>query len=574
MSINKINLSNIIFDQLKNNKILLVSSSSLIGALMLAQVVFPRSYSEFITNIPDNLSNLSHIGILIVLVPYFVSELLFYLGDRIDSYTFPKIEQDIIHNLLKNIMSSTKSSKKELNANELILNLKKIFDLRDIYHLTTSYIMPALITTLALVYYFIKSDQKYGLYTLVILFIALYCLVRLSLDCFKLTEDNEKHTNVFFDDTHDVVTNIDHVVTSGMEEQEQKRTYNKQKLLKNSFILKDVSNTNLKFIFSIAYFCIMIILNGMAMHLYHQNKINKVILVTIFFMVLSLVNMYDSLIYELHNITRAIGNYNELDSYFSQFEYTKNNLINKMNVKLGKIEFKNINLNYCNKQIFNNFNLVIEPNTHVGIIGEIGSGKSTLLKLLVGLINYDGVILVDNMDVSKYDHLALVKNIAYIPQTPKLFNRTVLENLNYGSNYTENEIKNILKNLDVLNIFLKLKNGLNTNVGKNGENLSGGQRQLLYILRSFIQNKKILLFDEPTSSLDVQSKNYLINLIKKLNDKTILMITHDKDMLNIFDRTLTFSSGKIIKDSNKTNNIKKFSSNNLYDNYDILKSYV
>lgn len=552
MSIDKIELNNIIFNELKNNKTLLVSSFLLISALMLAQVVFPRSYSEFITNFPDDVSKLTYASVLIVLAPYFISELLFYWGDKIDSHVFPNIEMHVINDLFKKIMLSTKTTKKEINPNELILNFKKIFDLRDIYHLTTSYIMPALITTLALGYYFIIADKKYGICVMVILAIALYCMIKLSIDCFNLTEDNEKHTNVFFDDTHDVITNIDHVITAGMDKQEEKRTFDRQNILKNSFILKDMGNTNLKFIFSIAYFFIMVALDGVAIYLYHKKKIDKVTLISIIFMVLSLVSMYDGLIYELHNITRVIGNLNELNSYFNQFEYTNSsNLIKNMNVTNGKIEFKNIKLNYGNKQIFNNLNLTIEPNSHVGIVGEIGSGKSTLLKLLVGLIKFDGSILIDNMDVSNYDFLALAKNIAYIPQTPKLFNRTVFDNLNYGSNYSENQIKNILKKLDVLDIFMGLKDGLQTSVGKNGEKLSGGQRQLLYILRSFIQNKKILLFDEPTSSLDVQSKKHLINLLKKLNDKTILMITHDKDMLVIFDRIITFDSGMII--ANTTN---------------------
>ena len=83
------------------------------------------------------------------------------------------------------------------------------------------------------------------------------------------------------------------------------------------------------------------------------------------------------------------------------------------------------------------FNLTIKGGSKVGIYGEIGSGKSSLLKLLAGLTEYQGKIMVDGLDVSNYDKSALIKNLGYIPQNPKLFNRTVYENLNYGSNYSE-----------------------------------------------------------------------------------------------------------------------------------------
>lgn len=571
MSINKISLSKIVLSEIMDNQILVMSTASLISALVLAQVVFARNHSEFVANFPDKATDLTFKSIFIVLWPYFLSEFLIYAGEFIDAHTFPRMERDVITKLLKNVVNSAKFSKKELNANELILNLKKIFDIREIYHLTISYIVPSLITTIALAYYFINADKNYGIIVTLILVVTLICLSKLSLDCSKFTEVNEKNTNEFFDDEHDVLNNIEHVIVAGMEKKEEERTNNRQNLLKKSFVLKNTNNANLRFVFSMTYLLIMVLLDAIAIYLYHQGKIDKVTLIAIIYMNVSLVGMYSCLIYELHNITKSIGSYNEVDKYFSQYEYENSNLIQEMKINSGKIEFQHIKLKYGNKQIYDDLNLTIEPNSKVSIVGEIGSGKSTLLKLLIGLVNYEGTILIDGLDIAKYDHLAFVKNVAYIPQIPKLFNRTVLENLNYGSNYSEKEITDILNNFGVLEVFTNLKDGLKTNVGKNGEKLSGGQRQLLYILRSFIQNKKIILFDEPTSSLDAQNRKHLKNIISKFNDKTILMVTHDKDMLDLFDRTIVFDSGKIIKDTKYKNldkksiKVEKITSINLID---------
>ena len=358
----------------------------------------------------------------------------------------------------------------------------------------------------------------------------------------------KKKTNVFCDDVHDVLNNVDHVIASGMEEKEESRIKYKQEKLHSSYVTKNECNASLKFTFSIVYFVIMIVLNGMAMYLYYKEKISKTILIAIFFMVLELTGMYDSLIYELQNITRAVGNYNELETYFGSYEIKKQELLKTIDIAKGKIQFKNVSLKYGDKVVFDDLNLIIAENTKVGIIGEIGSGKTTLLKILVGLIDFKGQILIDDFDISKYDHTATIKHIAYIPQNPKLFNRTILENLNYGSDYGEDQINDILQQFDLLDFFKGFKDGLNTNVGKNGEKLSGGQRQLVYIMRSFVQNKKILLFDEPTSALDTQHKQMLINILTKIKNKTMLIVTHDKDILELFDRVLVFDSGKIIKD--------------------------
>ena len=147
-----------------------------------------------------------------------------------------------------------------------------------------------------------------------------------------------------------------------------------------------------------------------------------------------------------------------------------------------------------------------------------------------------------------------MKYISYVPQNPTLFNRTIYENLNYGSEYSEEEIQHIIDNLKLTDFIKSFPDKLQTIAGKNGENLSGGQRQLIYILRGVIQDKKIILLDEPTSALDHTYKEILINLLKQLNNKTIIVVTHDPEIYGLFDRIIMLENGKIIKDDNKSNN--------------------
>lgn len=548
-TVKKVNVNKIIWDEVYNNKTMLLAPIFFMGAIYLSQVVFSTMFSEFVTNFPDKVPDLDYKKVLIMLSPYFFSEILFYFSDMIDTHNIPFIEKNVIKRTISEVIESSRSTKKELNANEIILNIKKMFEVREIYTYFISYVVPALVSTIALTYYFLMAELKVGIIVILMLLFTFFWLSHITNDCFISVEKNEEKTNEFCDDLHDVLNNIDHVIVAGMEKKEEEKTYKKQGLLSNSFITKDSCNTNLKFSISISVFALTVILSGLGIYTYHIGKIDKAKLIAMIFMVSSLVSYYDSVTWEMQNMTKAVGNYNEISNYFSNFDVIENQTLQDINVPIGNIQFVNINLNYGDKKVYKNLNLKIDGNLKVGIMGEIGSGKSTLLKLLIGLVKYDGTILIDNQDISKYSHLSISKNIGYIPQNPKLFNRTVLENLTYGTDMSEDKLKKILNGYDLLSLFEGLKNGLQTIVGKNGEKLSGGQRQMVYIMRSLIQNKKILLFDEPTSSLDSQHKQQLINIISKIKNKTIIMVTHDDDMLELFDRVLIFDHGKIIKDT-------------------------
>lgn len=544
----KINLNEILLETLNENKIVYLSSATLAASLIMSVIIFPNMYSDFVSKFPDKLVDVDYKEIAILLSPFLISEITFYISDTIDSHTLPKIENKIIKKLINGVVGSVKTTKQEINASELILTLKKVFDIKDLYHLVCAYVLPAIAVSCGLIYYYMKADKKFGLIVSVILVLTFISLIIIGDNCFTTARQNEEDINGFYDDVYDVLGNVEHVIVSGMEDKEELRMDLNQSEVIRSNISKNSCDTNLKFMFSMVYFFIMLIFNGMAMKLYQDNKINKSVLVTIFFMVASLIGMYDSMIYELDSVTKTVGSYNEINRYFSQFAINDNQLLKEFSVGAGKIEFKNINFKYGEKQIFDNFELTIHPNSITGISGEIGSGKSTLLKMLVGLVSYDGHIKIDGVDISKYDSVAIAKHLAYIPQSPKLFNRTIFENLNYGSNYCEEQIWEIIKFYDLTEFFNSFKYKLHTNVGKNGEKVSGGQRQLIYILRSFIQNKKILLFDEPTSSLDTQYRNVLIKLLQKIKNRTIIMITHDKEISSVFNRVLIFDKGKITHD--------------------------
>ena len=134
----------------------------------------------------------------------------------------------------------------------------------------------------------------------------------------------------------------------------------------------------------------------------------------------------------------------------------------------------------------------------------------------------------------------------YVPQHPIPFNRTLYENIAYGmKNISKDEVSKLLQRLGIDRLFEPL--GLDSQVGKHGEKLSGGQKQVIFLLRCLLRKSNIVILDEPTSALDQYSKNYIFNILQQvIKNKTVLIITHDPDILKYVSRKIVFEGGKII----------------------------
>lgn len=546
-----INLSKIIWESVYEHIFLLLTSVTMfIIGLILAHIVFPNSFSKLIANITDMKTNeIDYKDIIIAIIPYIASEVLIYFADMLDTYYLPKIEFSIVQKISNEVLESVKKHNIQINTTELILNLKKIFDLRTIYHLTLVYVIPMLLLSVFLAVHFWYANKKLGILSTIILIITFISLVYMSVDCTKKSIQSDQKVTSYCDDINDIFTNIDNVISAGTNKKEVSRISLLGNTLHNEFVKKESCNSNLKFTAAMMYFGVMIGLNSMSVNLFYKGAFDKTTLMTIFFMVLNLVQHCDSMIYEMHNITQSVGAYKEMKRYFGEFKLNKNLLKNRTNDKLhsGTIEFQNVSIKNGNRLILNKINCKINGSEKTAIIGNIGTGKTTLIKALLGLLKYEGTIKMDGVDIKKLENEFISRNIAYIPQNPKLFNRSILENLSYGTDYNKRDIIAILKQFKILDFFSQFNNGLESTVGTNGDKLSGGQRQLVFILRAIIQNKKIIVLDEPTSSLDEMHKNILFTLLNSQSEKTIIVITHDKEILNEFNSILLLENGLIKK---------------------------
>ena len=216
----------------------------------------------------------------------------------------------------------------------------------------------------------------------------------------------------------------------------------------------------------------------------------------------------------------------------------------------GDIVTSSVYHKYGDKFVLENVSVRIKKGEKVAFVGEIGSGKTTIVKLIMGFQPLlMGDITIGGVSINHISNKDLRDKIFYIPQKPKLFNRTLYENIVYGLNPapSKEEVLQLMDDLkiDVKDVFEKKMDEL---VGVEGNNLSGGQRQIVWLIRSIYRPSAILILDEPTSALDPTNKLAMISTIKKLSvGKTVIIVSHD-DIDPAF-RKISMKDGRVINSS-------------------------
>ena len=228
----------------------------------------------------------------------------------------------------------------------------------------------------------------------------------------------------------------------------------------------------------------------------------------------------------------------------------------KVNLKKpkGVIEFKDVSFRYREDEEYTlkNFNLTIEPNKKVAIVGRSGNGKSTIFNLLLRYFDStEGDIFVDGNNIKDLTEKSLRSNISIIRQTPFLFNLSIMDNFRIvKKNITLKEVREVCKRAYIDDYIMSLPHKYETIIGEGGVNLSGGQKQRIAIARTLLINTKIILFDEATSALDNESQEYIKKTIDDLTkDHTIIIVAHrlstivDADIINVVDKGRLAASG-------------------------------
>ncbi|MGL5526644.1 MAG: type I secretion system permease/ATPase [Aeromonas veronii] len=226
----------------------------------------------------------------------------------------------------------------------------------------------------------------------------------------------------------------------------------------------------------------------------------------------------------------------------------------------GSMELKNISFSYpvpgvvSPPKILENINATIHSKDRIAILGRIGSGKSTLLRVMGRLyLQSSGQILIDGVDINQIDPIDWRTAVGYVGQDCRLFNGSLRQNITIGNpSVSTDDFLRITRLTGVDAIAAHHPLGFDMQIGEMGNNLSGGQKQLVALARCLLLRPKILLMDEPTSSMDAMTEAlFLKRLHDATQEQTLIIVTHRTSALNLVDRIIVVEGGKIVKDDKK-----------------------
>ncbi len=216
-----------------------------------------------------------------------------------------------------------------------------------------------------------------------------------------------------------------------------------------------------------------------------------------------------------------------------------------------RITFKDVMFSYGEGYALNKVNLNITKGEKIGIVGHTGAGKTTVSNLIMKFYHpTEGVIQIDGRDLEAIQTKSYRNLIASVLQDPFMFRGTVLDNIRFSyPGATREQVLECIERFGLGAIFRRMPDGIDTEIGEMGRNLSEGQRQAISILRAFIRDPEILVLDEPTSQIDPQSEKAIISALERfLKGKTLILITHRFSLIRLVDSVIVLDHGSIVEE--------------------------
>lgn len=535
--------------------------------------------SDLFTDFTIAVDNLQYSKTLSILwkmtAVYILIDLANMISNYFDKIYYPKLEKFIRFKLIDIIFNHIDVNyEKEDVSNHIVKALKIPNSVTVFTSLFVYWIVTFILTTVLIIGYIFWVNPMVGLLTSIlfaVFFIVYYATLHKTM---TTSEEREHQENTLLSEIDDILSNSISILSTRKVDDEKEVLTERHDIYDSVHEDHLWHNSKNGFILSVVGTLLLVFYVYMLLMLYKKKRLNsadtiKLVIIILFFVRYIKVVSQQS-IFVVAEYGKIAENEKQIQALL-RFD-TDNSSALRANVPdardalvkpktgipiTGDIEFKNVSFGYpssgagagAGAKSLDNVSFKINPRDSVAIIGTNGSGKSTIIKLMCGYFRpTEGQILFDGVDLREIDREHLRSNISMVSQKVVLFNRTVLENICYGTNIPKEQVVPVLNRLQIMSVFHKLPQGLDTMAGSRGEKLSGGQRQIVYLLRSYLSNKPITIMDEPTAAVDTFHKKYVIQMIHEMMKKTtLIVVTHDPEIATSFRKKIYLESGKIVR---------------------------
>ena len=525
-----------------------------ITLILMQNIIFPHAIGNIVSDSRTYRENFLFLTALVIMIL-----LNQFVQGKMEADFFPDLNQHIRMTLLDKLFTDNQMRYEEIASSSFITILNKFAMLIvNFFEILKYVIVPnVLIVIFVLVYLFV---MHFSLGIGLLLIVALYgfFIWKTVNNCKNTNIQKLRLSNHLDMEIENLISNILNINITGQKNVELAKLEDLEKT--NSSLMKSYFWCNKSFhsmSLTISY-SVFLVIPVISMILLNRRLISQRNVISIFLVTIFLHNALSGLTYSTQPTANMFDEIKNMDENLNRhyFNHTvgasANNNSNANAASMRRscpkksmaptvqryvIEVKNVSFSYGDNAIFRDFSLFVVPNSIYGIYGKNGSGKTTLIKLLMGFETAQkGQVKVFGTDIHRIELDCLRRIFRLVPQKHNLFNTTIISNILYGNTgLTEGYVRDFLRKNKITS-FDNLRLGLNTRVGIRGEGISGGQRQIILVLRALLSDSPIIILDEPSSQLDYSTSETLIKLLRVMKrDKTILIITHDQKLDKVIE---------------------------------------
>lgn len=496
------------------------------------KIIIPHYYGTLLTELMEShgitpqMKNIFYI----VIGLWILTMLLGFLMYKLDKKLLPSLQAHFRQALIQRIINDNAEHDVNLNVGSIVTNLSSIsYIVQDIASECRDIVLPTIYTIAGSIGYFFFVNPALGLLYTGSISVFLFAIIKSVKRYVAISSKTSLEYNEIFEGISDVLYNVINIYTAGTYKDEIQRLKNSDDNFNFTYSENIEAQSKFRLMFRLSFLGVMLLTIGYALFLYQRRRLETKNMVSVMMVSIYVISQIeecdDSLPTIAHNIGMLINTENDLGKLQEQVKDSPDSIV----VTDGEIVVRNLHV----PNRITGISLVIPSKRLTIIKGHNGSGKTTLVTSILKLHDYQGDIYIDGQDIRTVNTELLRKHISYIPQDPKLFNRSLFENISYGTGATKEDLTTLLESLGLGNFFGR---EFDSSVGRAGSMVSGGQRQLIMILRALLLHVPIIILDEPTNALDSAVKRQLLTLLNSLRGRTtVVVITHDPDLLSIAD---------------------------------------
>ena len=511
-------------------------------------IAMSKIISKLSQNLPKFTKNKELISKLFIYLCacYTIIKLAYAFLHYIEDYIFPQFYLEIRKYFYDNLLQRYEIDYKNVEIGKFLGNIIILPGVikRTFLTLLTVFV-PGILTLIVLNIYFLKQSKYLFLLAISLPLVDFVIYKALGVKCIAKAKTRDTFFNNMNETTKDKLDNLFSIyVNNNVSNEIKNYTDLEEQYLKINLKTKNCNNglflaININ---SIIFFSVTLYL---LFYLVKNKQITSESAITCLIMFTYYFSYTNSITRELPYLSTYMGQLSNAETFLKniskQTKYRDTTLTKQ--ITRGEIIVDNISFGYNKyKPIIKNRTINIKAGLNLGIYGYSGSGKSTFVKLLLGFYKINkGSIKIDGTNLYHFNLNYLRDKISYVSQNNMLFNTSILENIKYGSKISNNKVYDFIKN-NRITLFDTLPKGLDTNVGIAGNKISGGQRQMVLLIKAFIkQSSKIFILDEPTTGLDEGIKKIILDFINVFSkNKTFIIVSHDPSVKTIFDKIIYF----------------------------------